>query len=166
MEDLEKKVVAGGNENKIVPVSSFPDPVLASPVHVTDYTVLVKLSTYERKTIWENLIIPGPSTTALRARKKLQFCGSQETVLNTRHRQKTWTTALHPQSDGVVESFNRTILNSLYLMVSSNQQGQEKKMPFSCLLTGVTFTKPSALSHPRCSSDVNFVCLQIFCLAG
>ncbi|GFU16583.1 retrovirus-related Pol polyprotein from transposon 412 [Trichonephila clavipes] len=33
---------------------------------------------------------------------------------------KTRTTALHPQSDGMVERFNQTILNSLFLLVSSN----------------------------------------------
>ncbi|GFX79070.1 retrovirus-related Pol polyprotein from transposon 412 [Trichonephila clavipes] len=31
---------------------------------------------------------------------------------------KTRTTALHPQSDGMVERFNRTILNSLSILVS------------------------------------------------
>ncbi|GFU01549.1 retrovirus-related Pol polyprotein from transposon 412 [Trichonephila clavipes] len=34
---------------------------------------------------------------------------------------KTRTTALHPQSDGMVERFNRTILKNLSLLVSSNQ---------------------------------------------
>ncbi|KAF8774751.1 Retrovirus-related Pol polyprotein like [Argiope bruennichi] len=42
---------------------------------------------------------------------------------------KTRTTALHPQSDGMVERFNRTILNSLSLLVSSNQQYWDKKLP-------------------------------------
>ncbi|GFY21123.1 retrovirus-related Pol polyprotein from transposon 412 [Trichonephila clavipes] len=46
---------------------------------------------------------------------------------------KTRTTALHPQSDGMVEMFNRTILNSLSLLVSSNQQGWDKKLPFFLL---------------------------------
>ncbi|GFS76807.1 retrovirus-related Pol polyprotein from transposon 412 [Trichonephila clavipes] len=43
---------------------------------------------------------------------------------------KTRTTALHPQSDDMVERFSRTILNSLSLLVSSNQQGWDKKFPF------------------------------------
>ncbi|GFS49136.1 retrovirus-related Pol polyprotein from transposon 412 [Trichonephila clavipes] len=43
---------------------------------------------------------------------------------------KTRTTALHPQSDGMVERFNRTILNSLSLLVSGNQQDWDKKLPF------------------------------------
>ncbi|GFX79069.1 retrovirus-related Pol polyprotein from transposon 412 [Trichonephila clavipes] len=34
---------------------------------------------------------------------------------------KTRTTALHPQSDGMVERFNRTILNSLSILVSSDK---------------------------------------------
>ncbi|GFT31364.1 uncharacterized protein TNCV_608061 [Trichonephila clavipes] len=55
MEDLEKKPLAGGNENKsrIVPVSAFPDPVLVSSVPVTAFTGQVKLSTYDGKTNWE-----------------------------------------------------------------------------------------------------------------
>ncbi|GFX37800.1 retrovirus-related Pol polyprotein from transposon 412 [Trichonephila clavipes] len=46
---------------------------------------------------------------------------------------KTRTTALHSQSDGMVERFNRTILNSLSLLVSSNQQDRDKKLPFFLL---------------------------------
>ncbi|GFW77832.1 hypothetical protein TNCV_3404071 [Trichonephila clavipes] len=46
---------------------------------------------------------------------------------------KTRTTALHPQSDSMVERFNRTILNSLSLLVSSNQQDWDKKLPFFLL---------------------------------
>ncbi|GBL87157.1 Retrovirus-related Pol polyprotein from transposon 412, partial [Araneus ventricosus] len=34
---------------------------------------------------------------------------------------KTRTTALHPESDGMVERFNRTISNHLFLFVSKNQ---------------------------------------------
>ncbi|GFY20733.1 hypothetical protein TNCV_1119671 [Trichonephila clavipes] len=46
---------------------------------------------------------------------------------------KTRTTALLPQSDGMVERFNRTILNSLSLLVSSNQHDWDKKLPFFLL---------------------------------
>ncbi|GFY05472.1 retrovirus-related Pol polyprotein from transposon 412 [Trichonephila clavipes] len=46
---------------------------------------------------------------------------------------KTRTTALHPQSDGMVERFNRTILNSLSLLVSSKQQDWDIKLPFFLL---------------------------------
>ncbi|KAF8784306.1 Retrovirus-related Pol polyprotein like [Argiope bruennichi] len=46
---------------------------------------------------------------------------------------KIRTTALHPQSDGIVERFNRTILNSLSLLVSRNQQDWDKKLPFFLL---------------------------------
>ncbi|GFW79890.1 retrovirus-related Pol polyprotein from transposon 412 [Trichonephila clavipes] len=46
---------------------------------------------------------------------------------------KTQTTVLHPQSDGMVERFNRAILNSLSLLVSSNQQDWDKKLPFFLL---------------------------------
>ncbi|GFW33577.1 retrovirus-related Pol polyprotein from transposon 412 [Trichonephila clavipes] len=46
---------------------------------------------------------------------------------------KTWTTALHLQPDGMVEWFNRTILKNLSSMVSSNQQDWDKKLPFFLL---------------------------------
>lgn len=46
---------------------------------------------------------------------------------------KTQTTPLHPQSDGMVERFNRTILNNLSLMVSRNQQDWDQKLPLFLL---------------------------------
>ncbi|KAF8778942.1 Transposon Ty3-G Gag-Pol polyprotein like [Argiope bruennichi] len=46
---------------------------------------------------------------------------------------KTRTTALHPQSYGMVERFSRTILNSLFLLVSNNQQDWDKKLPLFLL---------------------------------
>ncbi|GFW04467.1 hypothetical protein TNCV_878361 [Trichonephila clavipes] len=46
---------------------------------------------------------------------------------------KTKTTPLHPQSDGMVERFNRIILNNLSLMVSKNQQDWDQKVPLFLL---------------------------------
>ncbi|GFU66226.1 retrovirus-related Pol polyprotein from transposon 412 [Trichonephila clavipes] len=46
---------------------------------------------------------------------------------------KTKTTPLHPQSDGMVKRFNRTILNNLSLMVSKNQQDWDQKVPLFLL---------------------------------
>ncbi|GFX23935.1 retrovirus-related Pol polyprotein from transposon 412 [Trichonephila clavipes] len=46
---------------------------------------------------------------------------------------KTKTTPLHPQSDGMVERFNRTILNNLSLMVSKKQQDWDQKVPLFLL---------------------------------
>ncbi|GFX31590.1 retrovirus-related Pol polyprotein from transposon 412 [Trichonephila clavipes] len=46
---------------------------------------------------------------------------------------KTKTTPLHPQSDGMVERFNRTILNNLSLIVSKNQQDWDQKVPLFLL---------------------------------
>ncbi|GFX30620.1 retrovirus-related Pol polyprotein from transposon 412 [Trichonephila clavipes] len=46
---------------------------------------------------------------------------------------KTKTTPLQPQSDGMVERFNRTILNNLSLMVSKNQQDWDQKVPLFLL---------------------------------
>ncbi|GFU47759.1 hypothetical protein TNCV_4465081 [Trichonephila clavipes] len=55
MEDFEKKLLAGGNENKSksVHVSAFPEPVLVFPVPVPASPVSVKLSTYDGKNNWE-----------------------------------------------------------------------------------------------------------------
>ncbi|GFV82234.1 uncharacterized protein TNCV_2791321 [Trichonephila clavipes] len=52
MVDLVKKLLASGNENKnkSMPVSAFPEPVLASSVPVTAFTGPVKLSAYDGKT--------------------------------------------------------------------------------------------------------------------
>ena len=46
---------------------------------------------------------------------------------------KTQTTPLHPQSDGMVERFNRTILNNLSIFVSKNQQDWDRKLPLFLL---------------------------------
>ncbi|KAF8781568.1 Retrovirus-related Pol polyprotein like [Argiope bruennichi] len=46
---------------------------------------------------------------------------------------KTRTTALHPQLNGMVERFNRTILNSLSLLVLRNQPDWDKKLPLFLL---------------------------------
>ncbi|GFU35237.1 retrovirus-related Pol polyprotein from transposon 412 [Trichonephila clavipes] len=46
---------------------------------------------------------------------------------------KTRTIASHPHSDGMVERFNRTILNSVSLLVSINQHDWDKKLPFFLL---------------------------------
>ncbi|GFV99814.1 retrovirus-related Pol polyprotein from transposon 412 [Trichonephila clavipes] len=46
---------------------------------------------------------------------------------------KTWTKALHPQFDRILDRFNRTILNSMSLPVSRNQQDWDKKLPLFML---------------------------------
>ncbi|GBM48620.1 Transposon Ty3-I Gag-Pol polyprotein [Araneus ventricosus] len=46
---------------------------------------------------------------------------------------KTRTTALHPESDGMVERFNRTILNHLSLFVSRNQTDWDTHLPLFLL---------------------------------
>ncbi|GBO00314.1 Retrovirus-related Pol polyprotein from transposon 412 [Araneus ventricosus] len=46
---------------------------------------------------------------------------------------KTRTTALRPESDGMVERFNRTILNHLFLFVSKNQTHRDTHLPLFLL---------------------------------
>jgi hypothetical protein len=43
---------------------------------------------------------------------------------------KTRTTALHPQSDGMVERFNRTLENQLAIFVEQNQRDWDRWIPF------------------------------------
>ena len=43
---------------------------------------------------------------------------------------KTRTTALHPQSDGMIERFNRTLETMLSLFVSENQRDWDKCLPY------------------------------------
>ncbi|GFY33068.1 retrovirus-related Pol polyprotein from transposon 297 [Trichonephila clavipes] len=64
---------------------------------------------------------------------------------------KTKTTALHPQSDSMVERFNRTILINLSLLVSSNQQDWDKKLPFfmRAYRIAVTCYSPSQMLFGR-----------------
>ncbi|GFT14493.1 hypothetical protein TNCV_4004511 [Trichonephila clavipes] len=80
---------------------------------------------------------------------------------------KTRTTALHPQSDGMVERFNQTILNSLCLLVSSNQQDWDKKLSFSLLAYRSAVHETTGFS-PFQVFFGHFldVCLQIFQSAG
>ncbi|GFW46694.1 retrovirus-related Pol polyprotein from transposon 412 [Trichonephila clavipes] len=64
---------------------------------------------------------------------------------------KTKTTHLHPQSDGLVERFNRTILNNLSVMVSKNQQDWDQKVPlFLLAYRSAAFTRLPDIHHPRC----------------
>ena len=43
--------------------------------------------------------------------------------------QKTRTSPLHPQSDGMVERFNRTLLNAVAKMVDANQRDWDEQLP-------------------------------------
>ncbi|GFT12586.1 nucleobindin-2 [Trichonephila clavipes] len=74
----------------------------------------------------------GTSSTSFRSGKKFRLCRI-EGVCELLGIDKTKTTPLHPQSDGMVERFNRTILNNLSLMVSKNQQDWDQKVPLFLL---------------------------------
>ncbi|GBN74943.1 hypothetical protein AVEN_265802-1 [Araneus ventricosus] len=62
---------------------------------------------------------------------------------------KTQTTALHPESDGMLKRLNRMILNHLSLFVSRNQTDWDTHLPLSLLayrsaedeVTGLTPTE-------------------------
>lgn len=47
--------------------------------------------------------------------------------------EKTRTTPLHPQSDGMVERFNRTLLNYLSKFVDGNQRNWDKLLPLALM---------------------------------
>ncbi|GFS52302.1 hypothetical protein TNCV_4850271 [Trichonephila clavipes] len=79
---------------------------------------------------------------------------------------KIKTTPLHPQSDGMVERFNRTILNNLSLMVSKNQQDWDQKVPpfllaYRCTVHEITGTgySPSQMLFGR---DLRLPCDLLF----
>ncbi|GFW26834.1 uncharacterized protein TNCV_1376771 [Trichonephila clavipes] len=71
---------------------------------------------------------------------KLRFCSLQETceILAI---DQIRTTALHPHFDCLGERFNWTILNSLSLLLSCNQQDWEKKLTFFLLAYRSAFNK-------------------------
>ncbi|GFW27160.1 hypothetical protein TNCV_93861 [Trichonephila clavipes] len=77
---------------------------------------------------------------------------------------KTKTTPLRPQSDGMVERFNRTILNNLSLMVSKNQQDWDQKVPLFLLayrsaVHEITGYSPSQMLFGR---DLRLPCDLLF----
>ena len=43
---------------------------------------------------------------------------------------KTWTTALHPQSDGLVERLNRTLGKQLAILIAEHQRDWDTHLPF------------------------------------
>jgi transposase InsO family protein len=45
--------------------------------------------------------------------------------------QKTSTTPYHPQSDGMIERYNRTLNSSIAMMVKKNQKDWDLKLPFA-----------------------------------
>ena len=77
---------------------------------------------------------------------------------------KTGTTAYHPQSDGLVEKFNRTLLGMLSMMVKEDEQGWDLLLPTMLLAywtshhatTGVTPFELMFGRNPRLPEDVLF----------
>ncbi|GFS71286.1 retrovirus-related Pol polyprotein from transposon 412 [Trichonephila clavipes] len=110
-----------------------------------------------------DLTIRGPSTTAFDQGRNFDsaVCKSLCEILAI---DKTRTTALHSQSDGMVERFHRTILNSLSHLVSSNQQDWDRKLPFFLLAyksavhetTGYSTSQMLFGRDPRLPADLLF----------
>ncbi|KAG8194787.1 hypothetical protein JTE90_017228 [Oedothorax gibbosus] len=82
---------------------------------------------------WQlDMPVRSASLAALRPRNELHlrvFTGLMELLGVT----KTRTTPLHPQSDGMVERLNRTILNHLSLFTHRNQNDWDQKLPLFSL---------------------------------
>ena len=78
--------------------------------------------------------------------------------------EKTRTTPLHPQSDGMVERFNRTILNHLSIFVSRNQQDWDKKLPLFLLAyrSAVHETTGYTPFHMLFGKDLRLPCDLLF----
>ncbi|GFU86001.1 retrovirus-related Pol polyprotein from transposon 412 [Trichonephila clavipes] len=79
---------------------------------------------------------------------------------------KTKTTPLHPQSDGMVERFNRTILNNLSLMVSKNQQDWDQKVPLFLLAYRSAVHETTGYSPSQMFLAEIFVSLVTCCLVA
>ncbi|CAB4029533.1 Retrovirus-related Pol poly from transposon 412, partial [Paramuricea clavata] len=78
---------------------------------------------------------------------------------------KTRTTALHPQSDGMVERFNRTLENQLAIFVEQNQRDWDRWIPF-LLLAYRTSIHESTKQTPACLMFGREVRLPIDLLYG
>ncbi|GFW79740.1 retrovirus-related Pol polyprotein from transposon 412 [Trichonephila clavipes] len=105
----------------------------------------------------------GTSSTSFRSGQKYRLCGI-EGVCELLGIDKTKTTPLHPQSDGMVERFNRTILNNLSLMVSKNQQDWDQKVPLFLLAyrSAVHETTGYSPSQMLFGRDIRLPCDLLF----
>ena len=63
--------------------------------------------------------------------------------------EKTRTTALHPQSDGMVERFNRTLENHLAIFVEQNQRDWDRWIP-SLLMAYRSSVHETTKQTPAC----------------
>ncbi|GFW44467.1 retrovirus-related Pol polyprotein from transposon 412 [Trichonephila clavipes] len=78
---------------------------------------------------------------------------------------KTRTTTLHPQFHGMVDRFNRTMLKSLSLLVSSNQQDWDKKLPFFLLAYRIAVHETTSYSPSQMffGRDLRLPANLLFC---
>ena len=78
---------------------------------------------------------------------------------------KTRTTALHPQSDGMVERFNRTLENQLAIFVEQNQRDWDRWIPF-LLMAYRSSIHESTKQTPAClmfGREVKFPIDLLYC---
>ncbi|GBM56896.1 hypothetical protein AVEN_227389-2 [Araneus ventricosus] len=94
--------------------------------------ILEKKLNSEDRPFWQEIAPESPATKRYRALWDSLHLkdGVLYRILKTR------TTALHPESDGMVEKFNRTILNHLFVFVLKNQTDWDTHLPLFLLAYG------------------------------